>query len=94
MSTRRNCNRFSTASMPISTHSLERLFACCGSVDLGRSGLCRRLQGGGRSSCQGYRVARLRDGGPADGRSSRHRRQNQWPWEGERATTRAVLWAL
>ena len=49
--------------------------AAADQVDLGRSGLCRRLQGGRRSSRQGYRDARLRDRGPADRRSSRHRRQ-------------------
>ncbi len=46
-------------------------------IDLGRSGLCRRLQGGRGSSGQGYRDARFRRPGQADGRSSGDRRQER-----------------
>ncbi len=51
-------------------------------VDLGRSGVCRRLQGGRRSSGQGHRDARFCHRGPADRRAI--------PPSSPRATARAT----
>ena len=63
--------------------------AAADQVDLGRSGLRRRLQGGRRSSCQGHRDAGLRRRGQADGGASRDRRQSQG--QHRHAAARAVL---
>jgi hypothetical protein len=66
--------------------------AAADQVHLGRSGVRRRLQGGRRSSCEGYRDARLQGGGEADGGASRDCRQSEW--QHRRPAACAVLWPL